>query len=246
MKKRRSLFWKLYPSYLLLSLSVSVALGWFAAVALHDLYLERTQESLERQAGLLEDAVQRTLFSPDPSAVDRLCKTIGRRAETRVTVVLGGGRVVGDSDEDPAAMDYHNKRPEILEAMAGRVGVSNRYSRTLRQPMMYVAVPLRADGQVRAVLRTSAPTRRIEEILAANRVAIFLFSLLFVLLATAMCRYVAGRLAEPVRQHPTRRGGFCRKIILPRSSCLRGRPSWPELPRRSTGWRPALETVSTG
>ncbi len=146
MKKPRTVFWGLYPLCLILGLGVLLAAGWHASSALQALYREQKRDSLEQQALLLEEAVAAALSAPDSEAVDRLCKAVGRRAATRVTVVLPGGKVAGDSAEDPGRMDYHNKRPEILEAMAGRVGTSIRHSRTAKREMMYVAVPLKSPN----------------------------------------------------------------------------------------------------
>jgi two-component system phosphate regulon sensor histidine kinase PhoR len=61
----------------------------------------------------------------------------------RVTVIDGGGRVRFDSHADPAAMDNHNGRPEVVAARAagsGGEGDSRRRSATVREESVYVAV----------------------------------------------------------------------------------------------------------
>ena len=40
-------------------------------------------------------------------------------------------------------MDDHANRPEIRQALDGSIGMDRRYSRTLKQEMMYIAVPLK-------------------------------------------------------------------------------------------------------
>jgi len=72
--------------------------------------------------------------------VDAICKEIGKQSATRITVILPSGQVIGDSRETPHQMDNHADRPEIAMALAGNPGQFTRYSNTLRQQMMYVAV----------------------------------------------------------------------------------------------------------
>ena len=58
-------------------------------------------------------------------------------------------------------MENHGDRPEIIEALTGVTGQSTRYSSTLRQYMLYVAVPVRQEGQTIAVIRKSLPVTSI-------------------------------------------------------------------------------------
>jgi len=197
-KRPPRLFWQQLPGYLLPPLVILVLLGWGVSSVLRQVYYDQKRESLEQQANLLLERFELILLAPDTGAVDRWCKAVGRRGTTRVTAILPGGKVIGDSDENPAQMDYHNKRPEVLEAMAGRTASANRYSRTLMQPMMYVALPLKANGQVRAVLRTSAPISEIEEILAPLHLKLALLGAFFILLAVGICHYAARRLRRPM------------------------------------------------
>ncbi len=60
-------------------------------------------------------------------------------------MILPDGKVVGDSDDLPEKMDNHADRPEVADALAGRTGSSQRYSYTLKETRMYVAVPLKAS-----------------------------------------------------------------------------------------------------
>ena len=60
-----------------------------------------------------------------------MCKELGEKAATRLTVILPDGKVVGDSEESPQNMDNHaDRHEEIIEALAGDVGNSLRFSDT--------------------------------------------------------------------------------------------------------------------
>jgi two-component system phosphate regulon sensor histidine kinase PhoR len=89
-------------------------------------------------------------------------------------VILPGGIVIADSNADPKHMDNHGHRPEIVEAFAGRVGSSIRFSDTTREERMYVAVPLVQDEKIIAVVRTSIATEPLMRTLGTfqNKLAI--------------------------------------------------------------------------
>ena len=95
--------------------------------------------------------------------LDTLAKTTGEQISSRVTIIASDGTVLGDSEHDPQTMENHATRPEVVEAMAGGVGVSTRYSTTLEQQMLYVAVPITIDGQVLGIARVALPLAEVEK-----------------------------------------------------------------------------------
>ena len=107
MRKRKRLFWRLFPSYLLITLLALFAVSWFAQDSLHDFFLEQIASDLEARAHLLEQRVTAYLASEKEAHIDRICKENGRRSATRITVILPSGKVIGDSEEDPLKMESH-------------------------------------------------------------------------------------------------------------------------------------------
>lgn len=65
----------------------------------------------------------------------------------RVTVVAPDGRVLADSEADPAQMENHKEREEIQMALETGTGISQRNSATLGQGLLYVAIRL-DDGNL--------------------------------------------------------------------------------------------------
>ena len=146
MKNKKRLIYQLFPSYLVITLVSLFAVSWNAMSFTRQFYLERTQVDLEISGRLLEKQMVRLLSPLDATAMDRLCKDAAGQTVTRVTVILPDGRVVGDSEEMPANMASHLDREEIRDAYLGKVGVRIRHSDTLKQDMMYVALPLYVDN----------------------------------------------------------------------------------------------------
>ena len=194
------LLWQLYPSYLLITLITLLTVALYGSGALKDLYNRRTEADLQSRAWLLENDVAEHLASGRMDDVDALCKRLGRRSSTRITVILPDGKVVGDSEGIPAEMDPHGDREEIAAALDGRVASSMRPSPTLKQDMMYVAVPIERDGRVVAVLRTSIPVTTIDDALRAIRVRIAVAGLVVALLAAGISLLISRRISRPLEQ----------------------------------------------
>ena len=164
----RKLLWQLYPAYLIITLGSLVFLGWYVSKTLREFYLAQTAEDLRVRAEFLGPQVMGRLAVVDTGGVNLLCRNYGKAGSTRITVILPSGRVIGDSDEDPTKMDNHSDRPEVIEALAGRVGKSIRFSYTQGKDMIYLAVPVRPEGKTLYVLRTAKPLTAI--ISALNKV----------------------------------------------------------------------------
>jgi len=69
-------------------------------------------------------------------------------AGARATIIDASGKVLADSESNPAKMENHATRQEFASALAGRTGESERRSATLGIPFLYVAVPV-SGGAVR-------------------------------------------------------------------------------------------------
>ncbi len=200
MKKKIRLIYKLFPSYLLITLLSLIAVSWYALSFTRQFYLERTRVDLEVSGRLLENQVLSLLSPLNENALDLLCKQAAAKTITRVTVILPDGRVVGDSEEMPANMDNHRDREEIRASLNGSVGVSIRYSDTIHQDMMYVAFPMVADGTMVGVLRTSLGVNAIDERIGAIRWRIAVGALLVALLASGISWFVSRRITQPLEK----------------------------------------------
>ena len=101
MKKRRRLLWRLFPSYLLITLISLLAVSWYASEAMRQFFLDQTATDLKARAALLEKQITSFLAPLDAEAIDSICKEAGRLSATRITVILPDGIVIGDSRETP-------------------------------------------------------------------------------------------------------------------------------------------------
>ncbi|MEM7395594.1 MAG: PAS domain-containing sensor histidine kinase, partial [Verrucomicrobiota bacterium] len=163
--RRRKILWQLMPAFLLTVLIALTAITSYALSAIRDFYEEQARVELKNRAWLLENAVLSLMDPFDEGGLKSFCAEAGRKGNTRVTVIDPKGKVVGDSHEDADMMDNHIDRPEIKEAMERQVGYSIRKSQTLKENMVYVAIPLEKEGRVLGVLRTSLTVTHREQTL---------------------------------------------------------------------------------
>jgi len=197
--RRRKLLWHLFPSYLLITVIAVAAVSLYSYVALSRFYIDETEAALTARASLLGERLKSIVASGDADELDALVGELGAEISTRITVVSPSGIVLADSDEDRSVMDNHADRPEIITAMTGATGTSQRYSYTLLQNMMYVAVPILTEDGVVGVVRTAMPLTAIEDQLRAVRGRIVLATLFLLLVAAVVSFVVSERIARPLR-----------------------------------------------
>jgi len=114
-------------------------------------------------ARIAEDALVEGTGS---EALDPVVDAAAREVNARVSVMATDGRVVADSaasGAELARIENHGRRPEVVEALAGRIGRDERTSATVRRALLYAAVPIRKGGRIVGVARLSRGIETIEE-----------------------------------------------------------------------------------
>lgn len=199
MHKKR-LVKQLFLSYLGITLVAVILVGLYGSHEVNSFYLDQTAEDLEARARLCRREIIELVKRGELAQVDAICKELGKAANTRITVILPSGDVAGDTDEKPANMDNHNSRPEVIESREGSVGRQTRYSMTLQKELMYVAVAMRENDSLVAVIRTSIPVTAIDEALEAIHLHIVIVSLLTAGVIAAVSFWISMRIGAPLRE----------------------------------------------
>jgi len=197
---KKRLIWHIYPSYVILSLLAMAAVMVTASRIARSFYYERTDQQLSSACRLITEqlAAQPELLPGD--AMNALCKTLAEKSGCRVTVILPDGLVIGDSERDPATMDKHQNREEVLAAVANGLGRSERPSDTLKQDMMYVAVPLILGGQHRATVRTALSLNQVDQALTSMWWQTVWNGLFIALVAGLAALLISRRISHPLEQ----------------------------------------------
>ena len=201
--KSRRLFWQIYVPSLVIILVSLVGVWWYTDRSVRSFYYDETLRHLLAKAVIMEGRVITPDGGLDTASAESTCQDVGRRIATRITVILPSGKVIADSEENPAVMENHGDRPEVKEALEGCTSHRVRYSDTRRHQMMYVAYPVLRGREVIAVIRTSVSMEALERTLRTVSVR-FGAAFLVIALCAALLGMVAARRAtkplEMIRQ----------------------------------------------
>ncbi len=206
---RSSVFWKVFGGYLLVALVVVTALLTFALRTIRHYHIATLRNDLRSQAVVLDELTRDLVLEGRSVELQTMVKDMAGKTGARVTVIDTAGRVLADSDEDPELMENHSARPEIMAAYRGDTGSSVRYSRTVKQEMLYVAIPVQDQGRIVAVMRVSLFLSDVNALLARLGREVLVVSGVLVLLSLVAALGFARWLSRPLTQlvHASRRVG---------------------------------------
>ncbi|MEZ6188732.1 MAG: ATP-binding protein [Planctomycetota bacterium] len=187
--------WKLTAGFGILVVLTTASVGALLAQWFEQESLRRIQRTLLSEAYLYRASV----VDPRPAAeLQARTHALGEQIRSRLTLIDPQGAVLCDSEEAPERMDNHAARPEFKEALAGRVGSSTRYSRTVGTRMMYLALPLEREGRVVGAVRVSLPLAEIDARRAQIRQMVISVAGLGLLIALLPGLLLARRFTEPL------------------------------------------------
>jgi two-component system phosphate regulon sensor histidine kinase PhoR len=165
----KSLFLKIFAGFVIVIIAMAGVTLLLSYRTIRGHHLETQRESLRFLAMGLKPVFSAALASRDPARLDSLAKDMGLQTNSRITIIDPEGTVVADSWRSPAEMENHRTRPEIMRALRGEVGTSLRYSSTLEEALLYVAIPVEDRDGVGGVLRVSLSLKSIDDALGGLR-----------------------------------------------------------------------------
>lgn len=192
-------------SWPLIFLPVAVILFcffWFQFSSFEKLYIRQTEMELLGRARLLALAARPLLEAGRIDEVQKLCREEGGVVRSRVTVIDARGRVLADSEEEPARMDNHAMRPEILGALeafrnGGESSPIVRFSSTQGQRLIYCAYPMRI-GESLYIFRSAFSIHQVDRVLGQVRLDIIVSVLLTALVAGGLSYIIFRTVSRPV------------------------------------------------
>ena len=141
---RNRIFFKLLVAFVVVIAAATVTLDFEVRRAWEASVRQQIEQNLRQKAAMFANRVQDNRDRP----VQEITTQAARSAGARATVIESSGKVLADSEADPATMENHSGRPEFVSALKGAVGADTRRSHTIGVPFLYVAVPI-PGGAVR-------------------------------------------------------------------------------------------------
>lgn len=152
-------FWKLFLGNAAVLTLVLGACLWTILAQLDEFHEAELISFLRSQATALRGVLEPQWIVADAVRLDRMVKELSP-ADTenvRITLIGPDGRVWADSSAEPATLDSHADRPEIVQARAEGWGAATRWSESVRRDMQYVALTVGPPTDVRGYVRVAVP-----------------------------------------------------------------------------------------
>jgi two-component system phosphate regulon sensor histidine kinase PhoR len=179
-----------------------LAAGLYLTQALDRFAVDSLEARLAAVGRLLHDDARALLVRGAPPAeMAALVRRAAGPTDSRVTLMAPDGAVLADSEVVPAELERlenHAARPEMREALAGRVGRDLRVSASIGTPLLYVAVPVHEGGRVVGVVRVALPVSVVKASYAGVNRVLLAGGLLALAVAFGIGVFVAGRVTRPV------------------------------------------------
>jgi two-component system, OmpR family, phosphate regulon sensor histidine kinase PhoR len=198
---KSSLYWKITIPFVVLILISMGILGLYTVNSVRGTQVEQLRSYLISEARLVANEVVPHLVNQDNNAdPDTIAKNVGQEIDARVTIIDLHGNVLGDSWENPLAMENHSNRPEVISALSSGIGESIRYSTTTRQNMFYVAVQIVNKDLILGVARVSLPLTTVEEKVNHTIVTLILATGIAAFLVILAAAIITRMITRPVRK----------------------------------------------
>ncbi|EOT31647.1 ATP-binding protein [Enterococcus durans] len=121
------------------------------------------------------------------------------QSNERITLLDSNGKVLFDTT-DQSLDQSRDDRPEIKAVLnGGTLGTSLRMSTTLNEELLYVALPIKVNGQLEAIIRIAEPTSGFLPRTENFRRWVFFFFLIFFIVLTSMIYYLAYQRNQPLK-----------------------------------------------
>lgn len=216
---KRSLFLKIFSGFLLIIIVLSICFFLFSFNTIKSHSIDTLANDLENLGNPILLLILPFLESKQYEELNALVKKIGENTERRITVINADGRVLADSERDSESMDNHRNREEVIKALNGTMGRTIRYSTTVKEQMLYVALPIERNERIEGVLRLSIYLRDINELLNRLKLKIFLVSTLIIAFSLIGALLFSNRIFKPIKQlisgsKRVAEGNFDSKVFL--------------------------------
>jgi two-component system phosphate regulon sensor histidine kinase PhoR len=198
---KRSLRWQfLLPLFILLTI-IFAGLYFYLSSTNLSIYETNLKNTMESEAKLLIEELSitdgsRGLTSDQQAIAFDYANTLNER----VTIIQPDGVVLADSENDAALMENHMNRPEVQQAAAGYTGYQIRFSTTMQTKMLYVAVPVKENGDVIAIVRLARSLASIESDLRQMRITILVSGIIALILLLVISYIIFHKTTAPLSE----------------------------------------------
>nr|WP_246323653.1 HAMP domain-containing sensor histidine kinase [Alpinimonas psychrophila] len=180
----------------LVLLTQDIPLAFYLHQAEHDHIVTGLERDAFVLAGHSEEALESATATADATLND-LARRYRDAGGARVVIVDSAGIAVIASDDDQSVVgDSYLSRPEITDALSGKISSGHRYSVTLSQELLYVTVPVLSGEKVLGAVRLTYPDQAVTDVVNSQLWRLGIVALSSVVLAGIVGLLVSGGVAR--------------------------------------------------
>ena len=199
--KNLSLFTKIFLGYLLVIVLFTALIFFISFTVIKNKQVDLLETDLKEKAIILRERFKPYLIENRLAHLDSLVKLSGSSINHRVTIIAADGLVLADSEREPRIMDNHLNRDEVQAALNTQdSGSSLRYSLTIKQDMLYVAIPILENGTIHSYIRISLWLTEIDELVAELKFQFFKSILLMIFISLLLALFFSRTISTPIKK----------------------------------------------
>lgn len=163
--------WRLVAAFLGITLVVLLVHDVPLVSYLRTVETDRIITALERDSFIIAGKSEESLEAPSAANIASLRTSIleySAKSGARVLVTNSTGLVLSSSDATDTALKDYSSRPEIAAALKGTVNDGRRFSQTLNQELLFVAVPVLNGNKVLGTVRLTFPSTTVDKTVNAR------------------------------------------------------------------------------
>ncbi|MGB7537264.1 MAG: ATP-binding protein [Anaerolineales bacterium] len=189
----QSIRWKIAIPQLGLFLVILLGLLLYLSGFLRGAYIDTLETRLKAECGLLAaETYSLRQTGASPASLEAYARAAAGSLGLRFTIIDSDGRVLADSEVDPATMENHLARPEVQQALSQGTGSNVRRSATTGVNMLYVAIPIRTETKPSGVVRLAIPLSEVDSAIGRLQTTL-LFAIGFAALLSLILSFLAAR-----------------------------------------------------
>lgn len=185
-------FLKVFGSYLILVLLAIAVLDFFLTPKIQDIMTKSIEDDMFGIAKIVTLMPKENITSNIPE--------IAKQLNMRITFIDRAGRVISDSQAEAKQMENHLDRPEIQQAKTEGRGKSSRFSVTLQESMLYIALPIKENDEIKGYIRIARPLvevrKSLDQLYHALYLTLYIIAIPSILLALFFSRKIVSRFAD--------------------------------------------------
>jgi two-component system phosphate regulon sensor histidine kinase PhoR len=148
-------FLKVFLSYVILVLLAIAVMDFFLTPRISDIITKSIEDEMI--------GIAKTIALMPGKDMESKVPEIAEQSGMRVTLIDPYGGVMADSEAHAKKMENHLNRPEIEQARIEGQGKATRFSVTLQENMLYVAVAMKEKNELKGYIRLAHPLGKVRE-----------------------------------------------------------------------------------